>query len=558
MDRQLTTDNNGKFQMVIPRRTLGHSRYTLTASFAGDDYYTSASKEVTFTVREDTGVYSLNLTGTPVIENGDSDTITVTLLRDGSPFSGVVLDYEIKHGSTTISTGTTNATNTNGQATISYTGTSIGDVDIIVSMAGMSLEETYVIEDCIDYQPMVSNVHQSRWTIPSQVTSSSIFGYSSDGWKYGNASSYSTMYCNTILPSYPFCIEFTVHSKNYLAPNILIENGNGDYMGFVQYGDGMISYLQGGAGMSTGNLYYSNFSNSKIRLEITSSSLKTYVDDVLIDTRSHNFNNTNSRVRMDTGSNRWAVIKDFKIKGNRGYSLDLTGTPVISNGDSDTITATLLRNGSPVSGIVLDYEIKHGSTTISTGTTSATDVNGQATISYTGTGVGDVDIIVSIAGMSLQETYEIEDCYQYITTLPSMTQSTLGTGAYKDTFDTPIDLPSEYSIEVNFNMADQYRFVTLMVGEDISNYYYHGFGNSNKQLTAAISRNNNRASLIDDASYPNQVTDHFTISYDGTTQSIIGNSRTITVNNSEYSPSKLLGLLWGRTSTINWIKIKAL
>lgn len=314
MDWQLTTDNNGKFQMVIPRRTLERGRYTLTASFAGDNYYTSASEEVTFTVLEDTGVYSLNLTGTPVIENGDSDTITATLLRNGNPFSGVVLDYEIKHGNTTISTGTTSATNANGQTTISYTGTSIGDVEVIISMADMSLEETYVIEDCIDYQPMVSNVHQSRWTIPSQITSSSIFGYSSDGWKYGNASSYSTMYCNTILPSYPFSIEFTVHSKNYLAPNILIENGNGDYMGFVQYGDGMISYLQGGAGMSTGNLYYSNFSNSKIRLEITSSSFKTYVDDVLIDTRSHNFNNTNSRVRMDTGTNRWAVIKDFKIK----------------------------------------------------------------------------------------------------------------------------------------------------------------------------------------------------------------------------------------------------
>lgn len=304
----LTTNANGEFSGTVSGLSAGNKRLEVT--FEGDSEYNQSMIARNFIIIDPT--INLSLTNPlTIIEIGDTAIITANLTKNSLPFVNQEIEYEISDGSTIIDSGS-DFTNNAGQITISYTGTGAGDIQITATYN--NLEETISIEDCIDYQPMVSNVHQSRWTIPSQVTSSSIFGYSSDGWKYGNASSYSIMYCNTSLPSYPFSIEFTVHSKNYLAPNILIENGNGDYMGFVQYGDGMISYLQGGAGMSTGNLYYSNFSNSKIRLEITSSSFKTYVDDVLIDTRSHNFSNTNSRVRMDTGSNRWAVIKDFKIK----------------------------------------------------------------------------------------------------------------------------------------------------------------------------------------------------------------------------------------------------
>lgn len=34
------------------------------------------------------------------------------------------------------------------------------------------------------------------WDIPSAVSSSSTFGYSSDGWKFGNVSSYQHIYLN--------------------------------------------------------------------------------------------------------------------------------------------------------------------------------------------------------------------------------------------------------------------------------------------------------------------------------------------------------------------------
>lgn len=155
MDWQLTTDDNGKFQMVIPRRTLEVGRYKLTASFAGDNYYTSASAEKNIRIESSYISFSLSLTGAQVISSGDSTTITATLLGDDSPFNDAVLDYEIKHGNTTISTGTTSATDANGQTTISYTGTGAGDIDIIVSY-GNYIEETFIVEDCIVYRETLS------------------------------------------------------------------------------------------------------------------------------------------------------------------------------------------------------------------------------------------------------------------------------------------------------------------------------------------------------------------------------------------------------------------
>lgn len=93
------------------------------------------------------------------------------------------------------------------------------------------------------------------------------------------------------------------------------------------------------------------------------------------------------------------------------YDIDITSTtPVIQEGDSANIVATLTDNDIAVAGETLSYQVKHGSTVLDSGT-GTTNANGQITITYLGTGIGDVDIVVS--GMSLQETYEVEDCYFY-------------------------------------------------------------------------------------------------------------------------------------------------
>ena len=124
-------------------------------------------------------------------------------------------------------------------------------------------------------------------------------------------------------------------------------------------------------------------------------------------------------------------------------------------------------------------------------------------------------------------------------------------------FNTPIDLPSEFEFELEFTQSASNKYITVIVGETSSNFYYNGFGND-KQLTMAISRNNNRGELVNDNSHLNVVTDTVKVGYDGTQMYVTANNRTITSNNSEYSLEKFLGLLWGGSSTIHSIAINKL
>ena len=124
-------------------------------------------------------------------------------------------------------------------------------------------------------------------------------------------------------------------------------------------------------------------------------------------------------------------------------------------------------------------------------------------------------------------------------------------------FNTPISLPSKFEFELEFTQSASNNYITVMIGESSDNYYYHGFGNT-KQLTMAISRNNNRAVLVNDDSYMNVVTDSVKVGYDGTSMYVTANNRTVTSNNSEFSLDKFLGLLWGGSSTIHSIAINKL
>lgn len=87
-----------------------------------------------------------------------------------------------------------------------------------------------------------------------------------------------------------------------------------------------------------------------------------------------------------------------------------TATPIISIGDSASAIATLTADEEPAVGEEIEYTIKHDSTVISEGTATTNSV-GQVTISYTGTGVGDVEITVVYD--DLEETTPIEDCLFY-------------------------------------------------------------------------------------------------------------------------------------------------
>lgn len=99
---------------------------------------------------------------------------------------------------------------------------------------------------------------------------------------------------------------------------------------------------------------------------------------------------------------------------SHSYSLGVTGTKSIlsyADGESCTVTATLTDGGVAVAGETLSYVIKHGSTIISTGS-DTTDNNGEISITYTSTGIGDITVEVDF-GILLQERYDVIDYVSY-------------------------------------------------------------------------------------------------------------------------------------------------
>lgn len=178
------------------------------------------------------------------------------------------------------------------------------------------------------------------------------------------------------------------------------------------------------------------------------------------------------------------------------HSLSVASTKdILSYADSEsaTITATLTDNGSAVSGETLTYAIKHGSTTIDSGS-ATTNSSGQISFTYTSTGIGDITVEVSY-GILLQETFVIEDCvrydsastdkttdYSYSSTVTSFTHSvdhyeavksvpvTSGANYYSPVY---IDetLPTNFEISVDLNISG------------ISNYIQTGLCVSDAHIT---------------------------------------------------------------------------
>ena len=220
------------------------------------------------------------------------------------------MNYEIKKGSTVISSGS-DTTDSNGQVAVTYTGTGVGDVDIVFKY-GSLLQETYEVEDCIDYQPLTSNADESKWTIPSAVKSSSIYGYSSDGWKFGNASSYSRIIHQTSL-TFPFSMEFKLTELN--------STSSGDGVLIFIYSNGStpnfgIGHDRNGWWLgTTSNRSNDSFtSGDVIRVEYgTSNSVKLFKNNVQIVTGTHSVTGP-TNVEFHTGNSRYCRIKNFKVK----------------------------------------------------------------------------------------------------------------------------------------------------------------------------------------------------------------------------------------------------
>lgn len=151
MSGYLTTNENGEFTGTVTGLTTGQK--VITATFEGDDEYNRSTTNKHITILEPT--IELSLTSpTPIIEVGGTSVITATLTKNGLPFVNQEIGYQIKHGSTIIDADS-DFTNNSGQITISYTGTGVGDVDIIVIFSA-NVQETFTVEDCVVYRETLS------------------------------------------------------------------------------------------------------------------------------------------------------------------------------------------------------------------------------------------------------------------------------------------------------------------------------------------------------------------------------------------------------------------
>ena len=175
----------------------------------------------------------------------------------------------------------------------------------------MLLSEIYSVSCSYQYD-MLSDSQINDWNVPSTVSSSSIYGFSSDGWRFGNASSFSTIPLNFEV-AYPFVIEYELVSRQGLAPHQLLMNSNNHYIGW-QYDNGDIyKFLNNGGGMSTSSVT-GTLTSGVIRMEVTATNFRLLVDDVEITSRPHTLNDNGLKFCYQTGNNRENTIKNFKIQ----------------------------------------------------------------------------------------------------------------------------------------------------------------------------------------------------------------------------------------------------
>lgn len=109
---------------------------------------TNVNVEITYPQYIQVNPYQITVTADkPIIQADETATLTAQLTHNGSAVTGKTLSYKILHGSTVIDSGS-DTTNNQGKITITYTGTAIGEVDLVISY-GMLLQETFVLYDCI-------------------------------------------------------------------------------------------------------------------------------------------------------------------------------------------------------------------------------------------------------------------------------------------------------------------------------------------------------------------------------------------------------------------------
>lgn len=209
----LDADNNARTVSVTGKETNGSVNITTPSVASGELLLEKIDVVITYAREIKPISYPYNLTVTcdkDIIQSTESATITATLTQEDVAVSGETLSYTVEHDGTTIDSGTV-TTDSNGEITISYTGTAAGKIDVIISY-GTLLQETYEVLDCMFYDdgitgnPQWSNTYYA--TVTRQSTDSVITTTSS------------TINGNVRIDGFngDYCIEFDFKSNGGVYP----------------------------------------------------------------------------------------------------------------------------------------------------------------------------------------------------------------------------------------------------------------------------------------------------------------------------------------------------
>lgn len=291
---QIIPFNQNRFPIIdetVFNIPLGETANYIAKNYPAERLVEAANYELTLEI------------ATPIISLGDSVSATATLTVDEEPAVDEEIGYVIKHNSTIISEGTA-TTNSVGQATISYTGTGVGDVEIIASYN--DLEESVLIEDYYFYDPLTED--KSRYTVISGTPSLS---YGENGLTVdSNVSQVGLVRNNALTLPNDYEAEITIT----YAPS-------SQYGGGIAFDDWL--YDAGAAGvaytfrlsdtatkispairkMTTGDIF-------KVIKQGTT--MKLYINDVLLVTNT--ISNDTHYQHFRTYLNRTTTYKDLKIK----------------------------------------------------------------------------------------------------------------------------------------------------------------------------------------------------------------------------------------------------
>ena len=290
----VTTGTGGAFSENVTGLSVG--QYSFKAVFEGDSTYTGVTSSIVQVTVSDVPTVLTVSADKDILSYADNEKSVITATLTGGVVSGKSVVF--KKGDTVLATETTDS---NGEATYEYTSQGVGDVTLTVEC--MSLQETYTIEDCIDYDPLSTNKSKFSGTGINPV-------YSDTGLCVnGNANSDSYYAYQSTLPS-TFSIEFEFKSINFLT-TATGKYSSEVYVHGIELGEHETNGIFYGNGGTLTYTHNSFNAGDILRFDYDGSYVSVYRNDSLIVKLSKT---SSSIVGFKTHNTRNICVKNLKVK----------------------------------------------------------------------------------------------------------------------------------------------------------------------------------------------------------------------------------------------------